>query len=620
MFRAVPENLLSKALVAFFVLFLVSYGSVAQVDSSKSKLRTIIEQLGYASFFRKFDRDLENKEKLTERLIAEFALTRSEAQMLFDSLMFQYENERINQNGRYFSLHEAELSNYIEKYDCATNYILESKWDEYEGVSSEIKRHDSFKNTSHKRLLGFHPFWQGSAFKNYDFAALDGLIYYGYNVNPLTGEDNSAPEFAPAHSWKNSSIHNRAEASITPLYLLISCYGSKNNQHLFSAENEAARDRLKMNIVELLNSKNARLCLDFQEVPLGCKDVYMNFLQEIHQSLKREFQDIIIIVPPYGQGLPKQLSVIDWSHLDPLFSKVVMGTFMKPDSSNVANVPSGFLTLEQLNESIDSYPLFLKSKMYLEIGQLGVESSAYEKNTSNYLIQFRSLEDANKQGSLLEHIGLLLSYIDKKKLGGAAIWCPGYEGLQHELTDLYRSWLSTENFIFEPSQDQLLDELIKKSVLMRGKSAQDTLTDSLVEDETNELAKFLEGLPNRKNAENIPILSFDFREILTENGSVQGGVDVLDFLFIGFFTLICFAFGGVLISLLSESGREVLFSQPFIIYCALLVSACLLAFILHSIGVVSNHVAILFVGLFLGFGVSLGFKWKKEMKKDELRP
>ncbi len=75
-----------------------------------------------------------------------------------------------------------------KKYD-SLNFSSEKEWDLYNNY--EKKNTSLTKSTKtytlNKEVFGWHPYWSGSAYNDYDYSLLSEISYFSYEVNSATG-------------------------------------------------------------------------------------------------------------------------------------------------------------------------------------------------------------------------------------------------------------------------------------------------------------------------------------------------------------------------------------------------------------------------------------------------
>lgn len=160
------------------------------------------------------------------------------------------------------------------------------------------KKMTSNKNTKdcnlNKIVFGWHPYWVGNAYQNYNWNLLSDLSYFSYEVNYLTGDAITTHDFATA------SVVNEAIANNTRVNLCVTMFDD------FSAffDNASAQQNLIDNLLTLIENKNANgVNIDFEGVLESEKDDLTNFLI----SLSSQFHSQI----PNSQ-ISIALPAVDW--------------------------------------------------------------------------------------------------------------------------------------------------------------------------------------------------------------------------------------------------------------------------------------------------------------------
>jgi hypothetical protein len=87
-----------------------------------------------------------------------------------------------------WSLHAIEESKHLNLYDSKRYYKTEIQWAEYSGRDKDDDSTRFDRYIGDKTIYGFHPFWLGQYYYNYNFELYDRVAYFGYSVSPETGE------------------------------------------------------------------------------------------------------------------------------------------------------------------------------------------------------------------------------------------------------------------------------------------------------------------------------------------------------------------------------------------------------------------------------------------------
>jgi hypothetical protein len=146
-----------------------------------------------------------------------------------------------------------------------------------------------------KTVFGYHPYWGGSNYLNYQWDLLSDLCYFSYEVDPATGNPDTY------HDWLTSPAIDSAFANGTRVHLCVTLFSG----HSTFFNSPAARQNLTNNLIDLLRQRGARgVSFDFEAVPSSQGDNMLDYIGEFHQA----FSDSI----PQGI-LSMAIPAVDWS-------------------------------------------------------------------------------------------------------------------------------------------------------------------------------------------------------------------------------------------------------------------------------------------------------------------
>ena len=97
------------------------------------------------------------------------------------------------------SIHEEQLNYY--------NSLGNSSSDYYESQHTEAVNFEKMNCNLDKIVYGWHPYWVGSAYQNYQWDLLSHLSFFSYEVNASDGQPITT------HGWNTSAAVNAALAS-----------------------------------------------------------------------------------------------------------------------------------------------------------------------------------------------------------------------------------------------------------------------------------------------------------------------------------------------------------------------------------------------------------------------
>jgi spore germination protein len=190
------------------------------------------------------------------------------------------------------SIHEVQRDSferklYRRKYFLAKNNnnlpvkdvpYSENEWDELNGIKATHDFYDSCTLKSGIQVFGWHPYWMGSAYKNYNFGLLSTIAYYGAEFDPRTGNIDST------HGWERSGLCETALRHNCSVELTIINTGENNSTDFLS--NTQAQYRLINNIIDKLGNRGDGVCLDFEDVPTNMNGKLVDFVTALRDTLK----------------------------------------------------------------------------------------------------------------------------------------------------------------------------------------------------------------------------------------------------------------------------------------------------------------------------------------------
>ena len=210
-------------------------------------------------------------------------------------------------------------------------YSTEAEWDAYqESVAGPVNSHktlstDTAAHTVNparpscnltKKVYGWHPYWVGTAYNNYDFSMLSTFCYFSYELNPATGDYNTI------RSWKTTNSVTQAQAAGCKVELCVTNFGGTNNTTFLT--NPTAQQRCIDSLIALVQYRNANgINIDFEGIPGAQRNNLTTFMQNLSTQLKTA-------VP--GSEVSMAIFAVDWNNvfdipnLDPYVDQfVIMG-------------------------------------------------------------------------------------------------------------------------------------------------------------------------------------------------------------------------------------------------------------------------------------------------------
>ncbi len=173
----------------------------------------------------------------------------------------------------------------------------ESEWDEVFGFSSLYEKSSAITDTLNvnKTVFGWHPYWMGTAYKDYNYSLLSDIAYFSYEVNPTTGGYNDI------HFWKTTNLIELAHQAGTRVSLTVTLF----NNHQTFLENTTARQTMIDSLTSLLQYRNATgVNIDFERIPSSQKANFTDFVVQLSTQLRERINNAFISVA---------IPAVDWS-------------------------------------------------------------------------------------------------------------------------------------------------------------------------------------------------------------------------------------------------------------------------------------------------------------------
>lgn len=189
------------------------------------------------------------------------------------------------------SIHQQQL----ELYN-ASGHSLAS---DYESVPNEAQL--SFnKNSScllNKVVYGWHPYWLGSAYTNYQWDLLSHFSFFSYEVDETDGSAITT------HGWTTSAAVDAALATDVKVTLCVTLFGSSVLTTFL--DNATAKQNLIDNLITLIQDRGADgVNIDFEGLPASQKTNFANFMVDLSDQMHTAIPDSEVSTVLYA---------VDWS-------------------------------------------------------------------------------------------------------------------------------------------------------------------------------------------------------------------------------------------------------------------------------------------------------------------
>ena len=189
------------------------------------------------------------------------------------------------------SIHQEQLEYY--------NQLGNSTADFYE---TSIKHSEkSFTRSGcnlNKVVYGWHPYWVGSVYHNYDWNLLSHFSFFSYEVNPIDGEPITT------HGWSTSAAVDSALASgNTKVTLTVTLF----SDHATFFSSTTSQQTLISNLINLVQSRGAHgVNIDIEGLPSAYKIDFSYFMVNLANQMHAA-------IP--GSEVSTVLYAVDWSNV-----------------------------------------------------------------------------------------------------------------------------------------------------------------------------------------------------------------------------------------------------------------------------------------------------------------
>lgn len=168
------------------------------------------------------------------------------------------------------SIHQSQLEYYNSLGNATADY--------YESLPAKKTNPSPKLNcTLDKKVYGWHPYWVGSAYQNYQWDLLSHLSFFSYEVDHTSGNALST------HGWATSAAVNAALSSgTTKVTLCVTLFSN----HATFLTNSTAKQTLITNLITLINSRGAHgVNIDFEGLPSSQATNFANFMVDLSNQM-----------------------------------------------------------------------------------------------------------------------------------------------------------------------------------------------------------------------------------------------------------------------------------------------------------------------------------------------
>lgn len=182
-------------------------------------------------------------------------------------------------------------------------HFSERQWDSVNHYSPQTAPALRTGNTCAltKQVMGYHPYWAGTAFTSYQWNLLSTVVFFSYEVDPNTGSYSNPTVI---NTWRTTSLVPTAQANGTEVQLCASLFGGTDLATFLGSA--TARLRCIDSLISLIAQRNANgINIDFEGLPGSQRTNFTSFMQQLRDTLNRRRP---------GAKLSVALPAVDWNN------------------------------------------------------------------------------------------------------------------------------------------------------------------------------------------------------------------------------------------------------------------------------------------------------------------
>ena len=168
------------------------------------------------------------------------------------------------------SIHEDQLNHF-------NSLSKSAKWYEKNTISSTAPIREKSNCNLNKIVYGWHPYWVGNTYQNYDWDLLSHFSYFSYEVDANTGNANDT------HGFVNSAAVTAAiNSGNTKVTLCVTLFSN----HSTLLNSSSSKQTLITNLISLIQNRGAHgVNIDFEGLPASQKTNFANFMVDLANQM-----------------------------------------------------------------------------------------------------------------------------------------------------------------------------------------------------------------------------------------------------------------------------------------------------------------------------------------------
>lgn len=175
-----------------------------------------------------------------------------------------------------------EQSNHYKQFSFSTENQWDSLFKAENGSAAKQIDKNNFKTsacTLTKKVYGWHPYWVGSAYTNYDWNMLSDFCYFDYTLNPNTGNNANTTFTSTTVGWAVNPAVTAAISNSVNVHFCATLFSS----HSTFWASSTAQQTFITNAINLLNSRPGSngINIDFEGMGSSDKAPFTTFMTNL---------------------------------------------------------------------------------------------------------------------------------------------------------------------------------------------------------------------------------------------------------------------------------------------------------------------------------------------------
>ncbi|MBU1167692.1 hypothetical protein KKC60_04780, partial [Patescibacteria group bacterium] len=147
-----------------------------------------------------------------------------------------------------------------------------------------------------KKVFGFHPYWMGDAWKNYDFDLLSTIAYFGADLN-------GNGSIGEKHDWPVTDLITTAHQNDVKVVLVAKNFSTSGIRDLLSSASNRS-NAINNLVTEVKNASADGVNIDFEYVPEDQRNNFTTFVRDLTNTFHQE-------IP--GSEVSLDAPAVDWN-------------------------------------------------------------------------------------------------------------------------------------------------------------------------------------------------------------------------------------------------------------------------------------------------------------------